>query len=249
MTWYDEVLGSSIILRGIGNHELFDSNYEHPYTRDEIYNLFTAPYIDNWNVVYPSQTDSDIKSISCWYKDYNEQKIRFIMLDCMYWNNAQNNWLQSVLEDALQNQYSVICADHYVPGAMTTIPSNFTSLAYKNGTVSSTFLNAAASASVQSFINSGGEFICWLGGHVHKDIIGTLTNYPDQLVIISAGALTGQSYNDTNRSCYTDADTYNLISFEPYRKIISLARIGAQYDQYLRYKGTIAIDWENKKIV
>lgn len=108
MTYWDSVSGTERILTCIGNHDgLANHNvdwYSGQCTMLEAYNKFINPYISNWNVTH------DVGK-TYYYKDYNSEKIRLIVLDSMRSGTDatnQNTWLESVLSSAKSKGYSVV---------------------------------------------------------------------------------------------------------------------------------------------
>lgn len=220
----------------------------------DIYGRYIAPYVSNWGVVQPS--NAALEGLNYYYKDYTEQGIRLIVLDCMMYDTAQNTWLISVLEDAKTNGYGVIIAEHYpiqLDGfeycAFTSSGSDDVLDFYQSEGYTSTLTNAQLA--VDNFMNTGGEFICWLAGHTHKDFCGTLKNYPKQVMIVSD--ITGLNHllwGDEVRTVGTKTeDCFSIISIDRYKKIVRLYRVGNQWDRYGRHKVSMAFDYRAAKMI
>jgi hypothetical protein len=101
---------------------------------------------------------------------------------------------------------------------------------------------------VQSFIDAGGEFVCWLAGHTHCDYFGVLANHPNQTQITITCAYHDQ-YDDERVTDTPTSDSFNIVSFDTYSKLIKILRVGNNEDRYLRPKNVLTWDYANKKIV
>lgn len=73
------------------------------------------------------------------------------------------------------------------------------------------------------------EFICYLHGHHHADIVGTINAYPTQHSIgVTAGSYSNSDWDDLPRIPGTRTeDAFNVISVDRTEKKIYLARIGS----------------------
>ena len=220
----------------------------------DIYGRYIAPYVSNWGVVQPSNAAT--QGLNYYYKDYIEQGIRLVILDCMMYDTAQNTWLVSVLADAKTNGYAVIIAEHYpiqLDGfeycAFTSSGGDDVLDFYQSEGSASTLANAQLA--VDNFMNAGGEFICWLAGHTHKDFCGTLKNYPKQVMIVSN--ITGLNHllwGDEIRTEGTKTeDCFSVIAVDRYKKIVRTYRVGNQWDRYGRHKVSMAFDYRAAKMV
>lgn len=206
----------------------------HVIKQKPVYDKFFADYISNWNVTQPSDAANAGKCY--FYKDYTNNtgaKLRLIFLDCMHYNvgedvvnsvSSQNTWLTSVLNDAKTNNIPVAIFSHYFPAqGITKVECSYTT----TDAVPYGYLSNIATETVNSFIAAGGEFICWLVGHSHLDLIGYPTNYPNQVFIAvdTAGlrAILGNSYRAAGSK---SQDAFNIISFDTDDKLIKIVRIG-----------------------
>ena len=230
------------------NNEMVWVNYT------DIYGRYIAPYVSNWGVVQPSNAAT--QGLNYYYKDYTEQGIRLVILDCMMYDTAQNTWLVNVLADAKANGYGVIIAEHYpiqLDGfeycAFTSSGVNDVLDFYQGDGSASTLANAQLA--VDNFMNAGGEFICWLAGHTHKDCCGTLKNYPKQVMIVSN--ITGLNHLLWGEEIRTEGtkteDCFSVIAVDRYKKIVRLYRVGNQWDRYGRHKVSMAFDYRAAKMV
>lgn len=260
--WYSNTQGSEKILNIIGNHDSAlsgnkDGRWQYDWTgygKVNTYNKFIKPYIANWNVVQPSNADDD--GLSYYYKDYTDKKIRLIALDVMFYDDKQEVWFADTLNDAKTKGLSVLVIAHYPPKSYKGFDANYSSIdtnhVYNPASYNTKFTNAATI--VQSFIDNGGDFICWLGGHEHTDIFGKLDEHPKQTVILADTAQTKSADNASiTESSHIEGtgsqNAFNVVSFDVYSHLIKIFRVGAEYDRHLRKKGTICIDYKNVGVV
>lgn len=239
--YWSQVNGAANILQTIGNHDAQDAA-----SQKSVYDIEFAPFISNWNVTQP--TNAATLGLMYYYKDFTTQKIRLVVLDCMYWDSTQLTWFESVLSSAKTNGYSVIGCVHYPVGSTTTINCNFLSMDY-NPTGGARF--GSAIAAVDDFINSGGEFICWLGGHTHSDGFGTVAEHPNQLNLLIDTARYGSSAAQDAAALVgtRTQDCFNILGFDTYSKLIKVVRVGRDYDRHLRHIGEMCVDYENKVVL
>lgn len=257
MDFFNNVKGSEKILLTIGNHDTCDMTQNpvvwHQYAGKQAYDRYFAPYIANWKVVQPENAATNGY---CWYyKDYNTAKVRLIVLDCMYMlkdtEQAQLQWFTGVLTDAKEKGLSVVAAKHYPFSVVQDKDKNtFNSLDFKSydGNSKSSmkdFLDA-----IETYISSGGEFICWLNGDSHYDFQGLITDYPNQYAIAFENASLSSEWNDSVRvEGMKSQDSFNFITFDTNTKLIKVVRVGNNSDRYLRHKNYICYDYKNKKII
>lgn len=250
------IVGGNQILNVAGNHEYWyegDSG-SHPYnvTPQEVYEKFFSPYIENWNV------NAAGTNKNYYYKDYTIPNTRLIVLDSISYDATQETWLEGVLNNALENNLKVIIASHYVAQAgLDLIECPFTAKGITINPVSDPTAEAqierlpnSAFVKVDSFINAGGEFVCWLCGHNHIDLIGTVKNHDNQLQIIIS---TGRYYADEkyNARVYNQKsqDLFNVFFADGENKLIKIIRVGATCDMWLRNKTALCINYETKEVM
>ena len=252
MAFWSGVNGAESILNCIGNH---DTHTVSPWdwwakTPAEAYQAYFAPFIDEWGL---TENVNYVENLCYYYKDYSDSKIRLIVLDGMYYDSAQNTWFEGVLADA------IICASHFSPYLATKTKNNFDSFmgyATDVNMNSQDYIPDSANGyrlvqQVDTFINNGGHFVCWLAGHTHRDFFSILTNHPNQICIhvpsanIENGA-TVDFYRDKND--YT-IDCFNVLSVNVTYKLLSIFRVGADYDCFGRHKGVLVWDFENKQLI
>lgn len=203
-----------------------------------VYDVIIKPYVSSWGVVQP--TGAEANGYNYYYKDYTTQKIRLVVLDCMYYDSTQNTWFSGVLSNTPQG-YSVVVASHYCPDVITPLDTPFNSL---QGTIPSTYSMPSAVDAVSSFIENGGNFVCWIAGHTHIDYIGKLQRDTRQLCIVVENGGIDDGWNDSTRTEGTKSqDAFNVIAFDIYSSIIKIIRVGDDYDHYMRHKMTLCYDY------
>ena len=245
-TYYTEqwdANGGGIILTCIGNHDCTEGGDEYgrvEHTQAEVYNKFIAPYVTGNEPLWGTVSYSE--NITYWYKDYTDKGTRVISMNALLSGeeaNAQNVWLQNVLASAKENNYSVVILTHYGPYDGVKINSNFTDLDHP---VISGF-NPMYQQTVQSFIDDGGEFICYLSGHTHYDLMCYNSNYPSQLFVVVTNT-NGEFPEDTKPK-----DRFNIVTFDKTLHIIKVIRVGGDRDKYMRHLGVITINYKTLEII
>lgn len=242
-TWWEEIDGAEDIMLCIGNHDVTDGSDYNAYaiTPSEAYNTYFAPYIANWGVTHTG-------SLTYYYKDYAAKQIRLIVMDYLLTGadaTAQNTWLQSALSGAKTAGYTVVIAQHCQVSNFQKIASNFTILAAKTPRQ----FPVIYQASVQSFIEDGGDFACYIAGHTHWDMLCINPDYPDQICINVTCAVTTGRDNDQIREIGTKTqDAANIVTIDTTNKTIKLIRVGADKDNYLRDRDVLTISYADKTI-
>lgn len=236
-------------LKVIGNHDVLVSGTLPGITAKQCYDKYIAPYISGWGVQQP--TDAAEGGKSYYYKDYNN-KIRVIVLDTYYYTSAQNTWFATVLEDARANNLAVIVAEHEdICTASEKQPLNsdypfarkhdgYTGLQYRtygDGGDYQTKRNA-----VDAFKANGGEFICWLSGHMHTDMTGYYEGeHGRQLSIVLANASKAQE-SSTRITGYCQ-DCFTYLAVDTATKYIYLLRIGIDTDKWFHKNLLMCYDY------
>ena len=257
MDFWSDTEGSEKIMMTIGNHDTnavgSDSDHWYHYAGREAYVRYFKPYISNWNVNQPGNAEANGY---CWYyKDYANAKVRLIVLDCMYMfkdtEQVQLQWFTSVLTDAKEKELSVVAAKHYPFGVVQDKDTNtFNSLDFNSYDGNSKSGMKGFLDAIETFISSGGEFICWLNGDSHYDFQGLITDYPNQYAIAFENAGCNSQWNDSVRIEGTKSqDSFNFVTFDTNSKLIKVVRVGNNSDRYLRHKNYICYDYKNKKII
>lgn len=257
MDFWSNTEGSEKIMMTIGNHDTnavgSDSDHWYHYAGREAYIRYFKPYISNWNVIQPENAEANGY---CWYyKDYNTAKVRLIVLDCMYMakdtEQVQLQWFTGVLTDAKEKGLSVVAAKHYPFSVVQDKDKNtFNSLDFKSYDGNSKSRMKDFLDAIETYISSGGEFICWLNGDSHYDFQGLITDYPNQYAIAFENAGCNSQWNDSVRIEGTKSqDSFNFVTFDTNTKLIKVVRVGNNSDRYLRHKNYICYDYKNKKII
>jgi hypothetical protein len=189
----------------------------------------------------------------------------------MNWSNTTaaylNNeyaWFESVLNDALSNNLTVVCAGHVKPGNLTPIDGcsfHTHEYGYETQGTASQFVIL-----VDKFIRAGGTFACWLAGHTHYDLTGWVnakytedgTEYvvDNQLCLVVENAGSGSNESDRrywNSDCRIagtkSQDCFNIVSINAAYYRVSVMRIGSQYDNSGQHKGGFCIDYKNRRML
>lgn len=211
--------------------------------------------IENWNVVQPENASQ----LGCcyYYKDYINSNVRLIVMDDSHYGfgddmingvSRQNLWIKQSLEDARNKGIAVVIAKHYPTAELNLIECPFNTCDVPDYIQTTPYQEIVNT--VKEFIDNGGEFICYISGHMHTDLFGLLAEDNRQLVI-SMDTSRPFDYNVDRASIEgtKTADLFNIISFDTTSKLIKLARIGVQYDRYMRKKDTLCYDYMTKNII
>ena len=246
--WNDNSDGS--ILTCIGNHDSYNgTDFSTPVSQTDLYNTFIAPYKDNWGA-------ETVANHTYWYKDYQAQKVRLIVIDATIFDateqSAQITWLNNALSGALSSGYSVVGAVHFppMPNTFQKIDGNFSALLH--GTADDMWqfawntYNTAILGAVDDFINDGGDFVCWLSGHTHHDIISYDSRYPKQLFVTITCAMPNAEGEERERNINDGTGlALNTVCVDTVRKYVKLIRYGAEWDDCLRHTGTCVIKYDS----
>lgn len=250
MAWWTAVDGAEDILMAIGNHDALADptgyDWSQLASQSDQYDQYFSPYISNWGCTYTSDK-------TYYYKDYSAKKVRLIVLNCMLTGDDDTEQLSWFAETALAGAktagYSVVVAVHYMPYSPQKIACNFSSLDKSVGSdlLANAYLNA-----VDGFVQGGGEFICYIAGHVHYDIFVKSTAYPNQYCICVDALNVNQSnvYSDTQRTNgMKSQDLANLVVIDTASKVVKIIRVGADMDHYLRSKKCMTFKYLTGDIV
>jgi hypothetical protein len=265
--------GPDTILQVIGNHDIYDahdqvpgtgSGYDDPQywaTAAEKYAQYMAN-VGKWGVTQPS--DAAANGLCYYYKDYDlttgadihtTSSMRMIVLDGMAFDAAQLAWLEATLEDARANGIPVMIADHFAPINYAPDINKFNTpfSSYNIGMKEQAFANGhlpGACDAVDDFITAGGEFVCWICGHLHYDVVGTVVAHPNQIFIAIGSANYSTFALDGYRlPQFKSADLFNIFSVDVRNKRISVMRVGADTDNWMRPRHGMTIDYSNRQLV
>ena len=263
---------AATFLNTIGNHDIENLN---SFTFDgvtgwpAVYKKQMGQFRSQWgNVVFPSENVEE-EGKCYYYKDYTSQNIRLIVL--MNWTNTtaaylnnEYSWFESVLNDALTKNLTVVCAGHVKPGNLTPIDGcsfHTHEYGYETQSNASQFVIL-----VDKFIRAGGTFACWLAGHTHYDLTGWVNaKYTENgteyivdnqlcLVVENAGGQDSEwerrYWNSDTRIAGTKSqDCFNIVCVNAAYYRVSVMRIGSQYDNSGQHKGGFCINYKTKKML
>ena len=247
MDFWNGVDGAENILLCVGNHDLADGS--HGYSSDQIgqsvaYSTYFSPYLSNWDVNMAGE------NLTYWYKDYANKKVRLIALNYLLTGaeqTAQNTWLESRLAEAKTNEYAVVILEHTPLNSFTKVDCNFSIIGLNWGYNE---FPTVYQDTVQSFIDGGGEFACYLAGHCHCDYVGYNSNYPDQLCVAITTAQTTGFDNDQRRVAGEKSqDAMDIVLIDTVTKTVKLIRVGADMDCYLRGRNLFSINYNTKAVI
>jgi len=248
--WWGK-FGAQSVLTCIGNHDCTEGaggSMISEHTQTELYERYIEPYLTSWSGSNMSVVSEENKSY--YYKDYTYYKIRLISINDYLTDSEateQNTWLQTALAGAKTNGYTVVILTHQNGQNLTKMQCTFTS----QTNIEQNSRIAAYEASVQSFIDNGGDFACWLCGHTHADYILKSTVYPKQIYLCVTTAMAEDIiHSDANRPYGgKQQDAFNLVSIDRTSKLIKVIRVGQDKDWMLRRLETLVIDYDNTTII
>lgn len=237
------------VLNVIGNHDAIRKNETDDWndllSDRELYEKFFAPYVKYWNVWCEEHT--------YYYKDYPNKKIRLIVINNMLKNEddkAQFEWFEKTLKDAKEKDLSVLIGNHFAAYGGVPFKCNWNNTEWGSSAWFDLILKYEAS--VDKFMNDGGNFICWFGGDTHWDFIGYGVNYPKQLSICvdATNRLFCDYFSDVTRCDGTKSqDLANAMVVDTTTNTVKLIRIGANVTSYLKQRNTITIDYKKMEVV
>ena len=237
------------ILVCIGNHDSLGSNgWANPVDQQTLYETYIEPYEANWNAEI-------VSGHSYWYKDYADKKIRLIAVDATIYDAteqaSQMTWLNEALNGASTNGYAVVGAIHFppMPADFKKIDSNFTALLHGTAGDMSAFAwhtyHTEILTAVNQFINNGGDFVCWLSGHTHCDLVSYDNRFPKQLFVTISCAMPSSLFEERIRDAGGGSGlVMNTVCVDTVRKYVKLIRYGAEWDDCLRHTGTCVIKYD-----
>lgn len=262
---WETVDGARNMINVIGNHDCWKGHKtwaqtDIPYdaTAEDVYPVFIAPYVDMWNVCQPSgvgDKHSKYYSACYFYKDYPDSKIRAVFLDCMHYDNVQDEWFKDVLSEASAKSYAVVGIQHYAPQTgLQCIESGFSTKPSIEATdpapVQIQCMRDQAFCTLDTFISEGGQFICWLGGHEHADYIGYIPGHGRQLQILVDKAGVMDKYIHEDRTPGTvNEDAFNLLTINPTKNLLVIQRIGCKVGPNMQGKSLFCYDYVTHNVI
>ena len=143
-------------------------------------------------------------------------------------------------------------AEHY-PLTGTAVSCNFHMVDKNMPESARPKVHADYVAAVDAFIDGGGEFICWLAGHGHADMVikGGTNNRQLCFCVTCLSNTAGINVAaDTERVVGTKSeDAFNVIAFDTDAKTVKIVRIGADRDVYLRPRNAMTIRYDTQQVI
>ncbi len=229
----------------VGNHDIYavaggSTKLDKADVIDTLFNK-----TDNWNVNYMGGSAVN----TSYYRDFADQKVRFIVLDNYHSESGQAAWLEELLEEAKEMDYHVLTSMHEPTARVVTpIDTAFhSSKVYTSG-----FRTSAFDKILGDFIKDGGKFIANLTGHWHIDYAGYTANGVLNLSVEigSAGAV-GSEQLDGRPQIQGERgyDAFNVINVNASTGIFEIVRIGNNSDSIGREKTSLVYDYLNKTVI
>lgn len=260
-----------------GNDYGSSGNYTGGTPNDDIYNKFFSQNITNWNLPEGGHTGTNLYYYKDYSKSRYETDNEGVIVDGIrlialnpynYTEEIKNNqlqWFEDVLSDAKTKKLAVIIAQHVTfrgyndstTGERHAINCTFSAVGSEEKDDVQGGLIREFALKVENFIKAGGHFICWLAGHHHRDSVYkyrySLNNdeSPWQLQV-SIGAATSQQSSgnsDLRIDGMKSQDLFNIISVSTTRNLLTIVRIGQDYDAFLRHKGTLVINYKTMEVI
>lgn len=261
MDFFNYAADHEHILLVLGNHDQATGGAgqtgDNSLSESDAYDKYMAPYIAGWNVNYASGQ-------TYWYKDYAASKIRLIGMNTNYRGrtgatadeqaaeDAEYSWLTAALDGAKAAGYAVVIAQHYPLGG-TAVSCNFHMPDKDLANSAKPNVYSRWVQAVDAFIAGGGEFVCWLAGHSHADLVTVGGANNAQLCFTVTTQSSAANINicaDAERAVGTRSeDAFNVIAIDQGAKLVKLARIGANTDLYLRGRNALVMNYQTKEIL
>ena len=261
--WWGTV-GAGGVLVTLGNHDYieqggdFDQSSDYK-TMDEAYDRYFGGF-SSWGAVAGGTKRT------YWYKDYASSSkyggngVRLIGLDLVLeWgvapeDSAQYLWFQQTLASARTAGRSVVIAEHFPAFNQAPLEDAgpWYHVDYAYGQKSRWKVASHWPDAVEAFVDAGGEFVCWLAGHTHSDLLSVNSEYPSQMFVVIDTGNPGKAspFSDTARAADTPTqDCFNVIGIDTRLKTIRIVRIGASENMRMQRKKALCINYANATIV
>ena len=230
------------LLNCVGNHDTYladNSKGDKATTHDLLFN-----HTNNWGVHF-----MDIENSMNYHKDFDNEKIRLIVLDYYYDIDEQCTWLLERLNGAKALGYHVVTCMHEMTNPIinklgTTFQTidNFESLGGNKNSISK------FDKVIGDWKKTGGVHVANFAGHEHSDFIGYTEN--GVLNVCVQAATDNIIWTDGKRVQGTRTwDCFNVVSVETSTGTLKLIRVGNNSDHYLREKKILSYDYINKRII
>ena len=231
------------VMNCVGNHDTYlanNSQGDKATTHNLLFN-----HSGDWNVTYMDTIDNSMT----YFKDYPNQKIRFIVLDYYYDIDAQCTWLLERLNGAKSKGYHVITCMHEMTNVITNkLDTTFQTIDNFESLGGNKYSKSKFDKVIGDWVKNGGVHVANFAGHEHSDFIGYTDN----------GVLNVCVQASTDDIIWTDGkrvegtrtwDCFNVVSVEVSTGTLKLIRVGNNADHYLREKKVFVYDYINKKII
>ena len=251
--FWNETPGAEKILLCLGNHDMLDNpdfDWTHLIPQELAYETYFAPNFPYWGA------EAAGEKLTYYRKHYDAQKVTLIALNDMLEGEedaAQCAFLRDSLTQARERGYAVVIAVHDPPQFdREAICCNFS--AFSDGIMAPCGhgCTEAYQTVVQEHIDAGGEFLCWLAGHTHKDFVCRNPKFPRQLFLIvgAAGPLRGERASDMTRVNGEKSEfLMNFVSFDTEGKQLRVIRAGADRTSELRSRRLLCIRYDTGEIL
>ena len=245
---YVDLYGSGIacvkpVYTVVGNHDTMDVDNVYKSDKAHVKSLLFN-HMDNWNVTF-----MELDNSMTYYKDFDDSKIRMIVLDYYYDIDAQCTWLTERLNEAKNLGYHLVTFMHEMTHPITDkLDTAFQTIDDFESLGGNVYSKSKFDAVIGTWIKSGGVHIANFAGHEHSDFIGYTDNGVLNICVQTA----------TNDTIWTDAkrvsgtktyDCFNVVAIETTTGVLKLVRVGNNSDHYLREKKVFTYDYINKKII
>ncbi len=233
------------LYNAVGNHDSFAT--KDPITTIDKQSVLDALFnhTEGWNVNYMGGDAVN----TCYYRDFPDQKVRFIVLDNYYNVDEQIVWLKALLNEAKELDYSVLTSLHETTASIVTpLDTSFCSSTITSLSAPTTKFDTV----LGEFISGGGKFIANLAGHHHVDYIGYTANGVLNIVVEVAAATKvpeeqteGRSSSPSDRSY----DAFNVININHEDGTLEIVRVGNNIGSENSQKTSLKLNYINKTIV
>lgn len=227
----------------VGNHDTFTDNLGTRGTKQKTKELLFN-HTESWNVVF-----MDIENSMTYYKDFADNKIRFIVLDYYFDIDAQCTWLLERLNGAKALGYHVITCMHEMTNVIVDkLNTNFQTMDDFESLGGNKYSISKFDKVIGDWVKSGGVHVANFAGHEHSDFIGYTEN--GVLNVCVQAATDDIVWTDGKRVKGTRSwDCFNVVGVEVSTGILKLIRIGNNSDHYLREKKVLSYDYIDKRII
>ena len=165
---------------------------------------------------------------------------------------TQDAWFVARLAEARTLGYAVIVTVHFGAGTISPIGCYNTF-----GVTTGESVKTVALQHVQDFIDAGGEFIGWFGGHQHRDMFGTIVGYPDQIsyrvenctadappFVLSSGYVKSPLHTIGSKK----QDCFQIITINTENKLLKMFRVGNDIDNAMRLRTPFCMNYVTKVV-